>query len=145
MDSVKTTPVVLQVGVKILLINSEGKCLLLRRSLSKYPDISDIVGGWIEPGTGLLENLQREIKEETGLELVGEPKLLAAQDIFRKANHHIVRLTYVGKSRGEVVLDTEENDMYRWCTEKEFERVEDMDFYLKELSKKGVFEHVWRS
>lgn len=74
----------LQVGVKILLKNKEGRYLLLRRSLEKYPTATgrwDIVGGRIEAGKNLTENLKREIKEETGLELIGEPKLIAAQDI----------------------------------------------------------------
>jgi len=41
----------LQVGVKILLKNSEGKYLLIRRSAEKYPEVGarwDIVGGRID-------------------------------------------------------------------------------------------------
>jgi len=51
--------IILQVGVKALLQNSEGKYLLLRRSLEKYPEIKgrwDIVGGRIDPGSILIEN-----------------------------------------------------------------------------------------
>lgn len=58
----------LQVGVKILLRNNEGKYLLVRRSSEKYPEVGhyqwDIVGGRIDPGFPLLDNLNREIKEE---------------------------------------------------------------------------------
>src|SRR3989344_8931904 len=89
----------LQVGVKILLKNKDGKYLLLRRSLKKYPEIQgrwDIVGGRINPGSTLLENLKREVKEETGLTLTGTPRLLAAQDILRNNGRHVVRLTYLG-------------------------------------------------
>ncbi len=56
----------LQVGVKALLRNGEGKYLLLRKSPERYPEIGakwEIVGGRIEPGTPLLENLRREILE----------------------------------------------------------------------------------
>ncbi len=52
----------LQVGVKILLKNSEGEYLLLRRNPKKYPEVGakwDIVGGRIVAGTSLLENLRR--------------------------------------------------------------------------------------
>ncbi len=128
--------ITLQVGVKILLENSEGKYLLLRRSLKKYPDIKgrwDVVGGRIDPGTPLIENLKREVLEETGLEIVGEPRLLAAQDILRVPGRHVVRLTYAGKVKGNVVLNAGENDMYRWYNKEELTSLDDVDVYFKEL------------
>ena len=90
--------ILLQVGVKILLKNKDGKYLLIHRSAEKYPEVKDawdIVGGRINLGTSLMENLSREVFEETKLKIVGEPKLIAAQDIL-KTQRHIVRLTYVG-------------------------------------------------
>lgn len=133
---------ILQVGVKILLENKEGHYLLLRRSLEKYPDVKgrwDIVGGRIDTGKTLIENLRREIFEETGLELIGEPKLLAAQDILRKAGHRIVRLTYKGESQGEIKLDQSENDMYKWYSSEELQKLDDIDVYLKEVLKIILF------
>ncbi|KKT18874.1 MAG: hypothetical protein UW02_C0020G0025, partial [Candidatus Nomurabacteria bacterium GW2011_GWB1_43_7] len=88
----------LQVGVKILLKNEEGKYLVVRRSNEEYPEIGaewDIVGGRINAGFSLLENLKREVLEETGLQIKYEPKLITAQDIMKKEKH-IVRLTYLG-------------------------------------------------
>src|SRR3989338_7224600 len=75
-DMVRENGIELQVGVKILLRNNEGKYLLLKRSPEKYPEIGarwDIVGGRIDAGTPLIENLRREVKEETGLEISSEP------------------------------------------------------------------------
>ena len=72
--------IVLQVGVKILLKNSEGKYLLLRRNPEKYPEAQcgwDIVGGRIDAGSTLLDNLKREIKEETNLDIKIEKKILS--------------------------------------------------------------------
>jgi len=134
--------ITLQVGVKVLLKNSEGKFLLLRRALEKYPEIVgrwDIVGGRIDPGKTLLENLKREIKEETGLELVGEPKLIAAQDILRNQGRHVVRLTYLGKSAGDVKLNRGENDDYKWYNLEELLALDDVDVYFKELLKNKSF------
>ena len=57
--------IILQVGVKVLLKNPEGKYLLVKRSAKAYPDAIcgwELVGGRITPGIPLLENLQREIK-----------------------------------------------------------------------------------
>ncbi len=127
----------LQVGVKIFLKNHEGKYLLLRRSPEKYSEVDkywDIPGGRINPGVSLIDNLKREVMEETGLEITGEPKLLAAQDILRPQKH-IVRLTYIGQSVGEVKLSEEHNE-YRWLSVDEVRVLEPMDEYFKEVFNK---------
>ncbi len=132
---------ILQVGVKALLKNSEGKYLILKRSAEKYGkfgDMWDIVGGRIEPGTTLLENLKREIHEETQLKLVSEPKLIYAQDILRHADKHVVRLTYAADATGEIVLDTSENVEYKWLTLEELKNLDCLDLYVKEILDKGL-------
>ena len=131
----------LQVGVKILLQNKEGKYLLLLRSKEKYPEIEqlwDIIGGRIIPGSSLFENLKREVEEETSLVLEQEPKLIAAQDILRVPGKHVVRLTYLGNAKGEPKLN-EENTDFKWCSMEELKSAPDLDMYLKELLNKGVF------
>lgn len=125
----------LQVGVKILLKNKEGKYLLLWRSPEKYPEASkqwDIVGGRIDAGASLIENLRREVMEETGLEILGEPKLISAQDIIPNSEKHIVRLTYVGRADGTPVL-SEEHTEYNWFTLEEIRKLENLDKYFREL------------
>lgn len=134
--------VVLQVGVKAILQNEKGEYLLLRRSSKKYPEIAgqwDIAGGRIESGKTLIDNLQREISEETGLELVGTPKLLAAQDILRNAGRHVVRLTYLAKVKGNVRLDKKEHDAYKWYNRDELISLKNIDEYLKELIERKLF------
>jgi len=129
---------VLQVGVKVLLRNSEGKYLLLHRSSAKYPEIAnpwDIVGGRIEPGTLLIDNLKREVFEETKLQLEDAPVLIAAQDIIWNNNgqdKHTVRLTYTATISGQPELDPE-NDEYRWLTIAEMKKLEGLDKYLSQL------------
>ncbi len=127
----------LQVGVKILLKNKDGKYLVLYRSREKYPEALgrwDIVGGRIEPGIPLIENLKREVMEEIGLEIIGEPKLLTAQDILRIEGRHVVRLTYTGEALGEVSID-EENEDFKWLSIEEMADL-DLDIYFKEFLEK---------
>ena len=62
-----------QVGVKALFVNSGGRVLLLRSGPeeSRYGDQGDfwdLPGGRIAPGEGIEETLERELKEELGLE-----------------------------------------------------------------------------
>src|SRR3989344_8394914 len=127
----------LQVEVKIILQNKEGKFLVVLRSAIKYPEAGakwEIVGGRINPGFSLMENLKREVKEETGLEITGEPKLIAAQDIIRP-HKHIVRLTYLGEASGEIKLSDEHTD-FKWLPLDEIKKLEPIDQYLKEVLNK---------
>lgn len=132
----------LQVGVKVLLKNREGKYLLLMRSDKKYPEAPpkwDIIGGRIEPGTPLLENLKREVKEETDLSLEKEVQLVAAQDILRVPGRHVVRLSYLGEANGSPKISEESTD-FKWFTMDEIKNLSDneLDKYFKELVDKGL-------
>lgn len=124
----------LQVGVKVFLQNREGEYLLLHRNSEKYPNVQgawDIVGGRIDAGTPLIENLTREVFEETQLSLTSVPTLLYAQDIIIGEEKHVVRLTYRATTEGEVVLDTTENDSYVWLTIDAMKELDDLDRYVK--------------
>lgn len=135
----------LQVGVKAALKNPEGKILVLKRSPHKYPevykfgDVWDIVGGRIDVTLNLIDNLKREVKEETGLGLKSEPRLMAAQDIMRLSEKHVVRLTYTADTEGEPVLD-EDHSAYKWMSLEELKNLKELDIYFKELVEKGMIE-----
>lgn len=137
----------LQVGVKVLLKNDEGKILLVKRTPQTYGKTSgswDIVGGRIEPGSGLIENLRREIREEAQLEMTSEPRLIAAQDIMPTAEKHVVRLTYTAHTRGEPILDMAENCEYRWLSLEEIAAESDLDTYVRKLLDEGrITEESW--
>ena len=136
---------VLQVGVKILLKNKDGKFLFLHRSAKKYPDAKsrwDLVGGKIDSDTLLEEDLRREINEETGLKLIGTPRLIAAQGVLRIMGRYVIRLTYLGEASGKVALDMKESDNSGWFSLDEIGRFDDLDFYLKELLNKRVLDNL---
>lgn len=117
-----------------MLKNKEGNYLVLLRSAIKYPEAGEqweIVGGRITPGTSLIENLKREVMEETGLEVYGEPKLIAAQDILKNTKH-IVRLTYIGEGSGDVKI-SDEHTAFKWLPLTEIIKLEPIDGYLKEV------------
>jgi len=128
----------LQVGVKSLLINSQGQILLLRKNPSHYKgatDYWDIPGGRIETGTDLLINLKREVKEETGISRVTVLRLLAAQDIIRPT-FHVARLTYLSRvTSDKVKLNGEEHTDHKWVTLDELVRIKPIDPYLKAILK----------
>ncbi len=109
-----------------MLKNSDGKYLLVRRNPKKYPEVGpkwDLPGGRINPGTPLMENLQREIKEEVGLDYKGNPSLVAAQDILKVPGRHVVRLTFKGILDGEPKID-EEHLEANWFSAEEIKNIE---------------------
>lgn len=133
---------ILQVGVKAFLKNSEGKYLILKRSqkYGKFADKWDLPGGRIEVGTTLFDNLKREVREETQLEIVSEPKLICAQDIMRHNDKHVVRLTYIVEAGGEVALDLSENTEYRWLSIEKLSQLENLDEFVREILDKALVE-----
>ena len=129
----------LQVGVKVLLKNPEGKYLLVLRNPQKYTEVPsnwDLVGGRITPGAKLLDNLKREVKEEVNLDLADEPQLVGAQDILRIPGRHIVRLSFTANIQGEPKL-SEEHIQYGWFTMAEIQTM-DLDIYFRDLLDKGL-------
>jgi 8-oxo-dGTP diphosphatase len=125
--------ITLRVGVKVMLRNKYGKYLLLKRSLKAYPEVVgrwDIPGGRIVPGTTLVENLAREIREETNLQLASVPVFLFAQDILRIKGIHTVRLIFRADCCGDFKLGLEDHEDYCWLTIPELKRCADLDIYL---------------
>ncbi|MEO8637896.1 MAG: NUDIX domain-containing protein [Candidatus Taylorbacteria bacterium] len=128
----------LQVGVKILLKNKENKFLLLRRSPEIYDSNKwDIPGGRINPGSTLMENLKREVEEETKMQIIGAPKLVSVQDILKK-DMHVTRVTYIGRASGDPVLSKEHVE-YKWATLDEMKKLDDLDSYVRKLIEEKAF------
>jgi len=110
----------LQVGVKAFIKNSQNKYLFLKRVHPYSGDAEskwDIPGGRIVAGETLLDALRREVSEETSMEIVGAPKILAAQDILR--DKHVVRITYEVDAEGDIVLDPLEHTSFQWVSLQE--------------------------
>lgn len=109
---------ILQIGVKVIIKNSDGLILLLRRAdhyLTNGLEAWDIPGGRIKPEEALMDALAREVEEELGVELIGSPTLLIAQDIFvSHKDLHVVRLTYLHTMDVANVTLSEEHYEYRW-------------------------------
>ena len=127
----------LQVGVKALIKDEQGRFLLLRRS-QPYEGESeprwDIPGGRINVGEPILQALAREIKEETGLTMQGEPRIVYAQDILRVAGRHVVRLTFETGAEGEVALDPKEHSAHQWVSLEKIQGIYH-DLYLDPVLK----------
>lgn len=69
------------------LARRDGKLLLVQQQDPTDPSPSwGLPGGQVEPGEGLLAGLRRELREETGLELVGIPTIAFLVQVLRETN-----------------------------------------------------------
>lgn len=129
----------LQVGVKLLVVNDVGEMLFLRRAQTMSGEARphwDIPGGRIDPNESLVEALAREVFEETNMKLDGYPSLLAAQDIFvPEKDFHTVRLTYRGEASGEIAI-SDEHSAYAWMTTEQA-LASELDPYTREVLEDG--------
>jgi ADP-ribose pyrophosphatase YjhB (NUDIX family) len=136
----KKQTITLEVGTKALLQNQEGKFLFVQRAKPYYGEKKkswDIPGGRINHGETQVEALQREIREETGLELSGLVGVLGVQDILKVPGKHIVRVTYLAicSDAKEVVLNKKEHSAYKWLSLDEVDAL-NLDSYLKPIVEK---------
>jgi len=107
------------VCVKSLII-FKRRVLIIKRS--NYSDIGqgewDIPGGGMQFGETLLECLNREIKEETGL-TVRVDRLLYAMTTQISPTRQIVGLTYLSHADTEEVILSQEHTDFLWAIKEQ--------------------------
>lgn len=132
-----------QVAVSGFILNDKKEVLLVKRS-----DTDDFLPGyWEMPGGGTDNGehptiaLQREIKEEVGLDVeVGKP--LAVDDYFMEKEDekiHRVEIFFacLVKNNQPVVL-SHEHSAYKWVAKEDLEKL-DMTAYTKKALKECFF------
>ncbi|MET0779348.1 MAG: NUDIX domain-containing protein [Candidatus Saccharimonadales bacterium] len=110
-----------QVAAKAVIVNDEGKILVLREAAT-YKDGTNVgkyhvPGGRLDKGEAFLDGLRREIAEETGLE--AEPLYPLHVDewrpIIRGVPHHIIAVFMLCKLKGSAnAVVSDEHDKAVW-------------------------------
>lgn len=120
------------VGVNAIIVDNEGRVLVMKRNIEPARGLYWFVGGRIKKGQALEEALKEQIKEETGLEW-SEVKLLkvasVSSSMFR--TRHTIDINFLLKktSNSEIKLNQEHSD-FKWLKPEEFDK-EKLDPYLK--------------
>jgi phosphoglycolate phosphatase len=109
------TPPIPTVGA--LILNPDGQMLMIRTF--KWNDCWGIPGGKIQAGESSLDALEREVREETGLQLektrfVMVQDCIHSEEFFKPA--HFILLNYIAHTPMTEVTLNEEADEYRWVT-----------------------------
>lgn len=108
------------VAAKAIVRRPDGKVLIVRESGSYDEGTNegkwDVVGGRLDAGESLLEGLQREVEEESGLR-VTKDRVLTVEDKFQTIKGeavHIVRVYYLCQAGDEPVVLSDDHDEYAW-------------------------------
>ena len=104
-------------NVVIVIKNNDGKYLLLKRGIDTtwMPNKWGFVGGSIENNESINDAAEREVKEETGLnvKLIDDPILVK----WNKVINHYFNHSYDGDDNN--VMLNSENSKYGWFTKSE--------------------------
>lgn len=118
------------------LIKKDGKYLATRRPIDDdyMPNLWDTPGGTINFGEKIIDALNREIKEETDLTVKVSDVIFCYNHLSGEERHQfelVYSCDYIG---GEIKLDPQEHQEYRWVTLEEMESLPKIEF-LEELFK----------
>lgn len=121
----------LQVAAKAILVNPEGKILILREAGETYAEGTNpgkyhgAVGGRINPSETYAEGLKREVAEETGITDF-EPLYPVHVDewwpVIKGQTRHIIAIFTVCKVTSSEVRLSEEHDEYHWISPEEIDK-----------------------
>lgn len=122
-------------------IASRGRMLVLRRAarMSYQPDAWDLPGGHLSLGEDVQECLAREIKEETGLEMVIDRLLCVHKTPAEPYLQAIYACRLALYQR--VMLRPEEHEESRWVTLEELAAL-DLIPYLAGILRRRILDYV---
>jgi 8-oxo-dGTP diphosphatase len=107
------------IAAKAIIKNEEGKFLVLFKSKDEdiNPNEIDIPGGRIEFGEEAAACLEREVREETNLDIrIGRPSRIWH---MVKENLHLLGITFAADLVGGDIKLSGEHDAYRWMAKED--------------------------
>ncbi|VVB73505.1 ADP-ribose pyrophosphatase [uncultured archaeon] len=130
----------LHIVCNTLTIERNGKFLIIRRRPDEvaFPGKWEFVGGKLENGEGIKASLRREAKEETGLEIEGEPIFTGEYEFTRRDGHHVVGLRFVARAKEGDVFLSDEHTECAWITPAEapkYDLIKGLDKELREADR----------
>lgn len=133
--------IVQRVACKAVIANESGQVLVLREAATYQEGTNlgayGVPGGRINPGEPFLEGLRREVREESGLEVVvGEPFMAGEWfPVIRGVKNHIVAIFFACQPKSGTITLSDEHDDYQWVNQREAKQLNIMDDEAKALDK----------
>jgi len=110
-------------SAKVVIRDKEGRCLLLKRSMSSKgnPGKWDLPGGKVDTGESLEQGLLREVGEETGL-TISLPRVLGAAE-SESPTKRVAYLIFEGHVESGQVHISSEHDDFAWVDNQDLANV----------------------
>ncbi len=134
---------VLQVAAKGILVNRDGKILILREAGESYAEGTNAgkyhaaAGGRINPSESYADGLKREVAEETGItEFTPLYPVFVGEwwPVIKGVPRHIVAIFTVCETRATKVRLSEEHDDFRWILPEECDQYDILDAELEAIA-----------
>jgi 8-oxo-dGTP pyrophosphatase MutT (NUDIX family) len=107
----------------------DGKVLVvLRVAHDDYGGVYELPGGGVEPGECFADCVAHEMTEETGLHVTKILRMLAGFDYATSRKPHVRQINFVVEvGPGEVQLDHDEHDDFRWIGPEDVDSLQNTD------------------
>ena len=106
------------VGIGVILLNPDGQVLIGKREGSHAPYFS-IPGGYLEPGESFETAAIREVKEETGLDILNPTVLCVTNNLqtYEAEGLHVISVCLLAKefSGNLAVMEPDKCSGWQWC------------------------------
>ncbi|MBI4120705.1 MAG: NUDIX hydrolase [Parcubacteria group bacterium] len=114
----------INIAQKAILFDENGKILTIRRTETapSRPLYWDLPGGVVEFGENLKEDIAREIREETGLE-VEDVSVFDAASGLNDIHEFWVTICYTARPIAAKIVLSYEHDDFMWVTPQEFTKM----------------------
>lgn len=111
-------------SVKVIIRDADGRCLLLKRSMSSKWNKGkwDFPGGKVDPGEDFERALLREVVEETGLRITLERVAGSAES--ETSNKKVAYILLEGQTASGQVRLSSEHDEYIWVSPDELSKMD---------------------
>lgn len=111
-------------SVKVVIMDSKGRCLVLRRSASSKANAGkwDFPGGKVDPGETFDQGLLREVSEETGIDIFLSRVAGAGESELPERNVAYLFMEAVADST-QVHLSAEHDD-FAWVPVKDLRKID---------------------
>lgn len=109
--------------VGAVITSSDGRVLLLRREAGDFLEgLWELPSGGVDPGENLIDALEREVAEETGLDVTGIDRYLGHFDYRSKSGKQTRQFNFAAAVAGGPIRLTE-HDAHEWADRSGQERV----------------------
>lgn len=115
-------------------INNNGKFLLLKRSSNEsiFPEKWELPSGKVNFGEDPYDALKREIKEETGIDILNARPFMCTHYTIEKPDNkrHTVQIIYLADLSEKPGINIElsnEHQAYKWISPKELKNLDTFD------------------